>query len=134
MSHDPFFPLLLAAEHTERVRLATSVAIAFARTPMTMALVANDLQLASRGRFALGLGSQVKPHVERRFSMPWSHPAPRMREFVLALHAIWDAWETGGRFDFQGDFYTHTLMTSNFSPGPNPYVRPRVELAGVGDH
>jgi probable F420-dependent oxidoreductase len=132
-THDPFLPLLLAAEHTERLELGTAVAIAFARTPMTIAGAANDLQLASRGRFTLGLGSQVKPHIERRFSMPWSHPAPRMREFVLALRAIWSAWETGAKLDFRGEFYTHTLMTPNFNPGPNPYGAPKVFLAAVGD-
>jgi probable F420-dependent oxidoreductase len=132
-AHDPFFPLVLAAEHTERLELGTAVAIAFARTPMTTAAIANDLHLASRGRFTLGLGSQVKPHIERRFSMPWSHPAPRMREFVLALHAIWSTWETGEKLDFRGEFYTHTLMTPYFDPGPNPYGRPKIALAGVGD-
>ncbi len=133
MGHDPFFPLLLAAQATERLELGTGVAIAFARTPMTLAMVANDLQLASQGRFALGIGSQIKPHIERRFSMPWSHPAPRMREFVLAMRAIWSAWHTGEKLDFRGEFYTHTLMTPFFSPGPNPYGPPKVMLAAVGD-
>jgi probable F420-dependent oxidoreductase len=132
-SHDPFFPLLLAARATERLELATEVAIAFARTPMTMALIANDLQLASKGRFTLGLGSQIKPHIERRFSMPWSHPAARMREFILAMRAIWDAWSGGAKLDFRGEFYTHTLMTPFFDPGPNPFGTPRVNLAAVGD-
>jgi probable F420-dependent oxidoreductase len=132
-NHDPFFPLALAAERTERVELGTAVAIAFARTPMTTAAIANDLQLLSGGRFTLGLGSQIKPHIERRFSMPWSHPAPRMREFVLALRAIWSTWETGEKLDFRGEFYTHTLMTPMFDPGPNPHGRPKVVLAGVGD-
>jgi probable F420-dependent oxidoreductase len=133
MGHDPFFPLLLAAQQTDHLELGTGVAIAFARTPMTLAMVANDLQVASKGRFALGLGSQIKPHIERRFSMPWSHPAPRMREFVLALRAIWSAWSTGEKLDFRGEFYTHTLMTPFFSPGPNPYGPPKVRLAAVGD-
>jgi probable F420-dependent oxidoreductase len=132
-SHDPFFPLLLAAQATERLELATGVAIAFARTPMTLAMVANDLQLASQGRFTLGIGSQIKPHIERRFSMPWSHPAPRMREFVLAMRAIWSAWHTGEKLDVRGEFYTHTLMTPFFSPGPNSYGPPKVMLAAVGD-
>ena len=86
--HDPFFPLLLAAEHTEHVQLTTAVAIAFARNPMTLAHTAYDLQLASHGRFRLGLGTQIKPHIEKRFSMPWSHPVERMRELVLAIRAI----------------------------------------------
>jgi probable F420-dependent oxidoreductase len=130
--HDPFFPLLLAGEHTERIELITAVAIAFARTPMTLANVAYDLQLASKGRFILGLGTQIKPHIERRFSMPWSRPAARMREFVLALRAIWASWHEGAPLDFRGEFYTHTLMTPFFDPGPNPYGLPRVFLGGVG--
>jgi probable F420-dependent oxidoreductase len=130
--HDPFFPLLLAGEHTERIELITAVAIAFARTPMTLANVAYDLQLASKGRFILGLGTQIKPHIERRFSMPWSRPAARMREFVLALRAIWASWHERAPLDFRGEFYTHTLMTPFFDPGPNPYGLPRVFLGGVG--
>jgi probable F420-dependent oxidoreductase len=132
--HDPFFPLLLAGEHTERIELITAVAIAFARTPMTLANVAYDLHLASEGRFVLGLGTQIKPHIERRFSMPWSRPAARMREFVLALRAIWASWHEGKPLDFRGEFYTHTLMTPFFDPGPNPYGLPRVFLGGVGPH
>ena len=132
-SHDPFFPLLLAARATERLELSTGVAIAFARTPMTLAMIANDVQLAAKGRFSLGIGSQIKPHIERRFSMPWSHPAARMREFVLAMRAVWSAWNTGEKLDFRGEFYTHTLMTPFFSPGPNPYGPPQVMMAAVGD-
>ena len=133
-SHDPFFPLLLAAAgHRARSSSRTGVAIAFARTPMTLASIANDLQLASKGRFSLGLGSQIKPHIERRFSMPWSHPAARMREFMLAMRAIWAAWNGGEKLDFRGEFYTHTLMTPFFDPGPNPYGPPKVMLAAVGD-
>jgi probable F420-dependent oxidoreductase len=131
-AHDGFFPLLLAAEHTERVQLTTAVVIAFARNPMTLAQSAYDLQLASRGRFNLGLGTQIKPHIEKRFSMPWSHPAPRMREFVLAMRAIWASWHEGTKLDFRGDFYTHTLMTPFFNPGKNPFGPPRDALAGVG--
>ncbi|MGZ8765619.1 MAG: LLM class F420-dependent oxidoreductase [Acidimicrobiia bacterium] len=130
--HDPFFPLVLAADATERIDLATAVAIAFARSPMTVANIAYDLQRLSGGRFALGLGSQIKPHIEKRFSMPWSHPAPRMREFVLALRAIWGAWQDSTPLRFEGDFYRHTLMTPFFDPGPNPFGLPRVWLAGVG--
>ena len=114
--HDPFLQLLQAAEATERITIGTAIAIAFARTPMTLANTAFDLARYSRGRFVLGLGSQVKPHIERRFSMPWSHPAARMRELVLALRAIWDTWQDGVPLDFRGDFYTHTLMTPFFSP------------------
>jgi probable F420-dependent oxidoreductase len=131
-AHDPFLPLLLAAEHTERLELGTGIAVAFARTPMTLAYLADDLQRYARGRFVLGLGSQIKPHIERRFSMPWSNPAARMRELVLAIRAIWRSWETGERLDFAGEFYTHTLMTPFFSPGPNPHGTPRIFVAAVG--
>ncbi|MHB1924328.1 MAG: LLM class flavin-dependent oxidoreductase, partial [Acidimicrobiales bacterium] len=93
--HDPFLPLLLAAEHTERLELGTGIAVAFARNPMTLASLANDLNWYSEGRFFLGLGSQIKPHIEKRFSMPWSHPAPRMRELIQAMHANWDSWNEG---------------------------------------
>jgi probable F420-dependent oxidoreductase len=99
---------------------------------MTVALQANDVQSLSGGRFSVGLGSQIKPHITKRYSMPWSHPAPRMREFVLAVRAIWKAWETGEKLDFRGDFYTHTLMTPFFNPGPIEVGNPKVLLAGVG--
>ncbi|HEX5946899.1 MAG TPA: LLM class flavin-dependent oxidoreductase, partial [Acidimicrobiales bacterium] len=105
-SHDPFLPLLLAAQDTERLDLSTSIAVAFARSPMTLAQTAWDLQAGSHGRFILGLGSQIKPHIERRFSMPWSHPAARMREMVLAIRAIWACWDEGAKLDFRGEFYT----------------------------
>lgn len=131
-SHDPFFPLLDAARETERLELGTGIAVAFARNPMNMAMIANDLQLASNGRFILGLGSQIKPHIEKRFSMPWSSPAARMREFIMAMRAIWDCWHNGTKLDFRGDFYTHTLMTPFFNPGPNEFGPPKVFLAGVG--
>ncbi|WP_232662249.1 LLM class F420-dependent oxidoreductase [Pseudonocardia sp. TRM90224] len=132
--HDPFLPLLPVAEHTERVVVGTAIAVAFARNPMNVAYLANDLQLHSEGRFLLGLGSQVKPHIERRFAMPWSHPAPRMREYIQAVRAIWESWQTGERLNFRGDFYSHTLMTPFFSPGENPFGPPKVYLAAVGDH
>jgi len=131
--HDPLVACALAASTTSRVEVGTGIAVAFARTPMTLAVTANDLQLLSGGRFILGLGSQVQAHITRRFSMPWSHPAPRMREFVLAMRAIWRAWHEGAPLDFKGEFYTHTLMTPFFNPGPNPYGPPGVFLAGVGD-
>jgi probable F420-dependent oxidoreductase len=132
--HDPFFPLLVAGLATERIELGTGIAVAFARSPMTTAMQANDLQLATKGRFILGLGSQIKPHIEKRFSMPWSHPAPRMREFVLAMRAIWDSWNTGAKLAFEGEFYRHTLMTPFFAPEPNPHGAPKVFLAAVGEH
>ena len=130
--HDPFLPLVLAAEATERLELTTAVAIAFARSPMTLANQAYDLQLLSGGRFHLGLGSQVKAHVERRFSMPWSAPAARMRELVLAVRAIWSAWQDRTPLRFEGEHYRHTLMTPFFDPGPNPHGVPKVWLGGVG--
>ena len=132
-AHDPFFPLLLASQHTERAELGTGIAVAFARNPMTLAQIAWDLQAASGGRFILGLGSQIKPHITKRFSMPWSKPAARMREMVLAIRAIWGAWNDGTKLDFQGDFYTHTLMTPFFDPGPNPHGNAKIFLAGVGE-
>jgi probable F420-dependent oxidoreductase len=133
VNSDPFLPMLLAAEHTERLQVGTSVAIAFARSPMTVAMTAYDLQRASHGRFVLGLGTQVKGHVTRRFSMPWSAPAARMREYVQALHAIWASWEDESRLDFAGEFYTHTLMTPMFRPPRHGYGRPEVMVAGVGE-
>lgn len=129
---DPFFPILQSAVRTERLEFATGVAIAFARNPMVVAQIANDLQTLTGGRFILGLGSQIKPHIEKRFSMPWSRPAARMREFVQAVRAIWHTWETGERLDFRGDFYQHTLMTPVFNPGANPFGMPRIFVAGVG--
>jgi probable F420-dependent oxidoreductase len=130
--HDPFVALTLAARATERVRLSSAIAVAFARNPMNTAMLANDLQLVSGGRFVLGLGSQVKPHIERRFSMPWSHPAKRMREYVDAVRAIWASWQTGDRLRFEGEFYSHTLMSPVFDPGPNPHGNPPIALAAVG--
>jgi probable F420-dependent oxidoreductase len=124
---------MLAAASTDQIELGTSIAVAFARNPMTTAVTANDLQVFSKGRFILGLGSQIKPHITKRFSMEWSHPAPRMREFVLAMRAIWDCWHNGSKLDFKGDFYTHTLMTPFFNPGPSEYGPPKVVLAGVGE-
>jgi probable F420-dependent oxidoreductase len=132
-SHDPFLPLVVGAEHTERLEFSTSIAVAFARNPMTLANVAYDLQTFSEGRFTLGLGSQIKPHIEKRFSMPWSHPAARMRELVQAIRAIWACWNTDEKLDFRGDFYRHTLMTPMFDPGPNPYGDPKIVLAAVGE-
>lgn len=133
VSHDPFLPLALAAEHTEGIALGTGIAVAFARSPMTLAMTANDLQTLSRGRFMLGLGSQIKPHIEKRFSMPWSHPAARMRELVMAIRAIWASWDDGSRLAFRGQFYRHTLMTPMFDPGPNPFGNPKVFVAAVGE-
>jgi probable F420-dependent oxidoreductase len=133
LQHDPFLLLARALDGAPELEFGTSIAVAFARSPMTVAYSAWDLQALTGGRFSLGLGSQVKAHIERRFSMPWSHPAPRMREYVLALRAIWRSWQDGGKLDFDGQFYHHTLMTSMFSPGPLEPGPPRVLLAAVGD-
>jgi probable F420-dependent oxidoreductase len=122
----------VAAEHTDRIELGTAIAIAFARTPMTLANTGWGLQAVTGGRFVLGLGSQIKPHIEQRYSMPWSKPAARMREMVQAIKAIWEAWETGGRLDFDGEFYTHTRMIPAFDPGPNPHGPPPIFTAGFG--
>lgn len=132
-SHDPFLPLLLAAEHTSRIELGTNIAVAFARNPMIVANVGWDLQAFSQGRFILGLGTQIQPHIEKRFSMPWSHPARRMREFTSALHAIWSAWRNGTKLRFEGDFYTHKIMTPMFTPEPQAYPAPKIFLAAVGE-
>jgi len=131
-AHDPFVALALAATATERLEIGTSIAVAFARTPMATAYSAYDVQRLSRGRLVLGLGSQIKPHIVRRYGMPWSQPAARMQEYVAALRAIWHAWETGDDLDFRGDFYEHTLMPPLFSPGPLEWPSPPVWLAAVG--
>ena len=131
-NHDPFFPLLLAAKATERIELYTAVAIGFARNPMILANIGWDLQAVSKGRFLLGLGTQIKPHIEKRFGMPWSRPATRMRDMVLAIKEIWRCWESNERLDYRGEFYQHTLMTPMFDPGPHPFGHPPIFLAGVG--
>jgi len=131
-AHDPFFPLLVASQHTERVQVMTSIAVAFARTPMILANIGHDLNHYSNGRFILGLGSQIKPHITKRFSMPWSSPAARMREFILSMRAIWANWHEQEPLQFTGKFYTHTLMTPFFTPTDNEYGAPKVFLAAVG--
>src|SRR5437588_4885576 len=122
--HDPFLALAVAGAASERVELHTGVAISFARTPMAVAQIGWDIAGSTGGRFVIGLGSQVKGHNERRFSVPWSPPAPRMREYVQALRAIWRTWATGERLSFRGEHYTFTLMTPNFTPQPidNPNI------------
>ncbi|WP_078327841.1 TIGR03617 family F420-dependent LLM class oxidoreductase [Mycobacteroides salmoniphilum] len=134
-AHDPFLPLLLAAEHTKEVTLGTSIAVAFARNPMLLANIGWDLQAYSGGRFILGLGTQIKPHITRRFGMPWSSPAARMRDMVLAVRAIWQSWQERGRLDYRGEFYQNTLMTPMFMPDPaevSAFGPPPIWLAGVG--
>jgi len=131
--HDPFFPLVLAAEHTERIDLATAIAVAFPRSPTHLAHIGHDLQRFSKGRFILGLGSQIKAHIEKRFSAQFSQPAARMRELILATRAVWRTWEEGEPLRFEGDFYRLTLMTPFFNPGPTGFGTPRVFLAAVGE-
>lgn len=130
--HDPFLPLALAATTTRTLGLGTAVAIGLARNPMTLAHSAYDLQLISGGRFVLGLGTQVRPHVERRFGAEWSRPVARMREMVQALRAIFHSWQSGDELRFEGEIYRHTLMIPAFDPGPNPYGPPPVYLGGFG--
>ena len=132
IGHDPLIMLSLAATSTTTLDLGTSIVVAFARSPMITATQANDVQLLSRGRLLLGLGSQIKPHIEKRYSMPWSAPAARMREYILAMRAIWSCWNDDEPLRFRGEFYRHTLMTPFFNPGPNPYGAPKVLLAAVG--
>ncbi|MEH6592058.1 MAG: TIGR03617 family F420-dependent LLM class oxidoreductase [Halioglobus sp.] len=130
--HDPFIALASAAMNTQKMDLMTAIAVAFSRNPMSLAYLGNDLQLLSKGRFIMGLGTQVKAHVERRFSMPWGKPVTRMREIVLATKAIWNCWETGEKLRFEGEYYQHTLMNPTFSPPPNPFGAPKIYMAGVG--
>lgn len=130
--HDPFLALAVAAEHTTKLRLGTGIAIAFARNPMNLANLGYDLQSITGGRFVLGLGSQVRPHIEKRFSSVWSHPAARMTEIVQAIKAIWACWEGKAPLKFEGQFYRHTLMIPAFNPGPNPYGPPPIFTGGFG--
>jgi probable F420-dependent oxidoreductase len=132
VAHDPFVPLTVAAASTTRVRLVTGIAVAFARNPMSVAVTASDLHRFFGGRFVLGLGSQIKPQITRRFSMTWSDPTRRMKEFVAAVRAIWAAWQTGTPLRFRGDFYQHTLMTPMFDHGPSPCGWPPIHIAAVG--
>jgi probable F420-dependent oxidoreductase len=131
--HEPFMQCLQAVQATSEITVGTSIAIAFARTPMTMASIGYDLARYSHGRFVLGIGSQIKAHIVLRYSMPWSHPAARMREFIQAMRAIWATWQDGVPLDFQGEHYKHILMTPFFSPEPHEYGPPPVFLAGVGE-
>ncbi|HEU5266563.1 MAG TPA: TIGR03617 family F420-dependent LLM class oxidoreductase [Jatrophihabitans sp.] len=132
LSSDPILQLTVAAGATSRVELLSNIVVAFARSPMTLAVQGRAIQEYSDGRLILGLGSQIKPHIERRFSMPWSAPAARMAEYISALRTIWHSWETGEKLDFRGDFYSHTLMTPMFTPASR-YPAPRVFLAAVGE-
>lgn len=130
-SSDAFLPLTLAAEHSSRVNLGTAIAVAFPRSPTTLAHVAWDLARYSRGRFILGLGSQVRGHIERRYGVKWEKPVARMRETILALRAVWECWQTGAPLNFRGEFFKLTLMTPFFSPGPHDYPQVPIFIAAV---
>lgn len=132
--HDPFIPAVLAAEHTQRIEIGTAIAVAFPRSPMVFAHTAWDLQTLSGGRFILGLGTQVKGHNERRYSVKWEKPGPKLREMILSLRAIWECWQHGTKLDFRGDYYSFTLMTPFFAPG-RPLSRPvPIYIAGVNPY
>ena len=132
LNHDPFLPLTIAAEHTSTIELVTSVAVAFSRNPMSMAVLAHDLNAFSNGRLVLGLGSQVKPHIERRFSMPWHKAAAQMEEFIEAMNAIFDCWYEGTRLEYIGEYYQHNLMPATFTPDNLDAPRPRIVLSATG--
>lgn len=131
IANDPFAPLTIAALSTERVRLGTAIAVCFPRSPMVVANTAWDLHVNSGGRFTLGLGTQVKGHNERRFSVAWTPPLPRLREYVGALRAIWRCWETGEKLDYEGEHYRFTLMTPEFAPPPSGLPPIPVTIAAV---
>ena len=132
-AHDPFLPLAVAAGQSREIELMTSIAVAFSRSPMTLANLGHDLNAFSKGRFILGLGSQIKPHITKRFSMPWHDaPAKQMRELISAMRAVWANWYEGEPLKFRGDYYQHTLMTPMFTPTNTQYGAPKVFLAAVG--
>jgi probable F420-dependent oxidoreductase len=131
-AHDPLLACVAAGSAAERMEIGTAITVAFPRSPMHVAYAAHDLQALTGGRFVLGLGSQIKPHIEKRFGTPWSRPAARMREYILALHAIWHAWQTGEPLRFRGEFTRHTLMTPFFTPDDHGFGPPPVYLAAVG--
>lgn len=133
LTHDAFVSATVVGLATSRAEVGTQIAVAFARNPMTVAVAARDIQDLTGGRFSLGLGTQVSAHITRRFSMEWSRPADRMAEFVAAIRAIWESWQTGERLNFRGEFYQHTLMTPAFSPGAAPHGLPLIHLAAVGE-
>jgi probable F420-dependent oxidoreductase len=131
-SWDPFLPLAIASEHAPQLDIATGIAVAFPRNPSHIAYQAWDLQTFSSGRFSLGIGSQVKTHIEKRFGLEFDPAAARMREYILAVKAFFDCWQNGRKLDFRGKYYRHTLMTSMFNPGPNPYGIPPILLGALG--
>lgn len=129
--HDPFMQLAVAAVNTDRIKLTTEVALAFPRNPMVLAYTAWDLQNASKGRFILGLGTQVKAHNERRFGLTWDRPGPKLREYIMAIRAIWDCFQDGTPLNFEGEFFNFSLMTPMFNPGPIDYSRPPIYVGAV---
>jgi len=130
-AHEPFLPLVLATEHSSRLSLGTSIAVAFARSPTILAHISWDLARFSKGRFILGLGTQVKGHNERRFGVRWDNPVEKMREVILAVRAIWNCWQNQSRLNFQGEYFKLTLMTPFFSPAPHEFHRIPIFIAGV---
>ncbi len=130
-AHDPFLPLVLAAEHSRRLTLGTGIALAFARSPAILAQLAWDLARFSKGRFILGLGTQVKVHNERRLGAKWEQPVAKLREVILAMRALWDCWQTGRKLNFRGEFFKLTLMTPFFDPGPHNWPDIPIYIAGV---
>ena len=132
--HDPYLPLAVAASATSRIKLGTNIATVFSRSPMVTAMIAWDLQKASAGRFTLGLGTQVKAHNERRFSVKYESPGPKMAEAIRAIHAIWDCWQNGTKLDFKGQFYTFDVMTPFFNPGPIEHPKIPIFVAAVNPY
>lgn len=130
--YDPFLPLAFAAHETERIELGTSISVAFPRSPMTMAMTSWDLARLSKGRFILGLGTQIRAHITRRFSTTWDRPGPRLEDYILSMRAIWDNWQSATPLRYKGEFYEFTLMTPFFNPGPIPSPEIPVYIAGVG--
>ncbi|MET0988084.1 MAG: TIGR03617 family F420-dependent LLM class oxidoreductase [Steroidobacteraceae bacterium] len=130
---NPLFPVLMCAAHDPTAEFSTSIAVAFAKSPMVLALEAYSVNQFCEGRFSLGIGSQIKPHIVRRFGMPWSDkPATQMREYIAALNAIWTSFESGGPLNFQGETYRHTLITPEFIPFKEGYGKPRLLVGAVG--
>jgi probable F420-dependent oxidoreductase len=132
MAHDPFLALAICAHETSELELISSIAVALGRSPMVTAILGHDINAMSSGRFTLGLGSQIKPHITKRYSMPWHGPAAQMREYVEALHAIWDSWYLEEPLNYEGKFYSHKIMTPEFTPTNNEHGRPKVVMAAVG--
>jgi probable F420-dependent oxidoreductase len=133
-AHNPFLPLTLAAHATEVLEVGTAIAVAFPTSPMKMAYLAWDLAAQSKGRFMLGLGTQVKAHIVRRFSSAWGSPGPRLKDYIQAMRAIWEAWQTNGKLRYEGEFYKHTLMTPFFQPAPIEHPDIPVYIAGVNTY